>query len=178
MASMTDKKRYELEVFRELEKAFNKYLNDPKYDLSSFFYYFDRPKNEKKFWDTVKDLHKRRFLTEKALNTINKYEEKTPTIHLKSYINIPSSKEEENPISFEGKIYYNKLNLKEKLSDTPWYEKINPLGAFIKDTWLGRLLITLITAWAAWTIKITYEYYASYPKINNYLQEIIKKLDK
>lgn len=174
---MTKKQRLELEVFRELASGFKKWLEDDEKKPTDFFYYYDRPKDASTFWDTVKDLHGKGFLTEAALNTIVKYNEKVPSFRGKSYIDRPSLKEEENPISIAGKVYYKKLQRIEKNTDTPWYEKVNPLGAFFFKTWFGRIIVVVMLSWAGWTFKLTYQYYVILPKINQILTDILNELD-
>lgn len=153
---MNTEQRLELQVFYELESGFTDWMMSAKNTDS--FYYFDRPKSDIKFWETAKNLKDRGYLTDSALNALRKYKEKIPTKTVSSPIGQPAIKEQENPISAEGKVYYKKLKRMQVEADTPWYKKINPLGAFIKDTWLGKLVVAIFTAWVVWTIKLTFSY--------------------
>ena len=141
---MNDNKRMHFEVLKELRGGYRRRLNDDSIQKASLFYYFDRPYSDKQFWGIVEKLQKKGYLAQSSLQTIEKYKEKTPTIHFKASSNIPATKEADNPMSVKGKAYLEQLRIKKAVADTSWHNRVEPILSLVKEGWVGKALIGLL----------------------------------
>ncbi len=108
----------------ELKSSYNNWkLANRNVSNPQFFYHYERPLEQKDFWDTVKRLHEKGYLTSASLNTIKlrelKDKSKGAAIMGKSYMGWPQTLGEEDPISTKGKVYYQKLLKERKIADIP-----------------------------------------------------------